>query len=217
MQGGMRFRLLTAAVSGYALGTLPFADLAARRASDGRIDLREWGSGNPGAMNAMRTLGPAVGIGVAVADAGKGVLACRLGRRLAGDAGAHLAGVAAVAGHCYPASSGFRGGKGIATSAGQLLATFPAFAPIEGLIGLGTGAVVRPGRPGRRALATTVVSCGSWIVGSVVWWRRRLPNAWGVQPTGALPLASVASTLLVLSRFWRSIRDGLPDDYAPEA
>jgi len=214
----MRFiRLAGAAITSYALGTLPFADLAARRASDGRIDLREWGSRNPGAMNAMRTVGPSVGIGVAVADAGKGVLACALGRLLAGDVGAHVGGVSAVAGHCYPAPSGFRGGKGIATSAGQLLATFPAFAPVEAIVGLGAGAIVRPGRPGRRALVTTVVSSGAWIVGSVVWWRRRLPNGWGVEPTRALPLANMASTVLVMSRFWRAIRDGLPDDYAPEA
>jgi len=210
-------RCALAAGCGYALGTIPFADLTARWASDGRIDLRDWGSGNPGAMNAMRTFGPAVGIGVAVADAGKGMLACGLGMRLAGDTGAHIGGVASVVGHCYPAPNGFRGGKGIATSAGQLLATFPAFAPLEAIVGLGMGALVRPGTPGRRALATTVAASAAWVGGTIVWWRRRLPNAWGVEPTGALPLASVASTAVVMSRFWQSIRAGLPDDYAPEA
>ena len=209
-------KLTGAAALGYALGTIPFADLAARRASEGRIDLREWGSGNPGAMNAMRTLGPATGIAVAVADAGKGLAACVAARSFAGDPGAHVAGVAAVVGHCYP-TRGRRGGKGIATSAGQLLATLPAFAPFEAVVGVTTGALVRPGRPGRRALATTVVACAAWIGGSIVWWRRRLPNGWGVEPTRALPLASAASSAVVMSRFWYSIRDGLPDDYAPEA
>ena len=209
-------KLAGATVAGYALGTIPFADLAARRESDGRIDLREWGSGNPGAMNVLLTFGPTTGIAVAVADAGKGVLACFAGRALAGDAGAHVAGVAAVVGHCYPPRSR-RGGKGIATSAGQLVATFPAFAPLEAVVGVTTGAVVRPGRPGRRALATTVVASTAWIGGSLVWWRKRLPNLWGVEPTGALPLASAASSAVIMSRFWHAIRHGLPDDYSPQA
>jgi hypothetical protein len=55
------------------------------------------------------------------------------------------------------------------------------------------------------------------MAGSVVWWRKRLPNAWGVEPTGALPLASIASTAVIASRFWHAIRSGLPDDYSPEA
>ena len=209
-------RLTGAAALGYTLGTIPFADLAARRASDGRIDLREWGSGNPGAMNAMRTLGPATGIAVAVADAAKGVVACVAGRVLGDDLGAHVGGVAAVAGHCYPPGTR-RGGKGIATSAGQLLATLPGFAPFEAVVGITTGAIVRPGRPGRRALATTIVASSAWLGGSLVWWRRNLPNGWGVEPTAALPLASAASSALVMTRFWHAIRNGLPDDYAPEA
>lgn len=210
-------RLAVCAGLGYALGTIPFANMAARRASDGRIDLHEWGSGNPGALNAMRTLGPRYGVAVAIADAAKGVLACFSGRALAGDRGGHVAGVAAVVGHCYPAQRGFRGGKGIATSAGQLLATTPVFAPIEAVVGVGTGALVRPGRPGRRALATTIVSSATWIAGATVWWRRGLSTGSGVAPTVALPLAATASSLVTMSRFWRAIRRGLPDDYAPEA
>jgi len=214
--GVMRLaRLVGAASVGYAFGTIPFADVVARRASDGRIDLREFGSRNPGAMNAMRTFGPATGIAVALADAGKGVAACAIGKALASDAGAHCGGVSAVVGHCYP--PGRRGGKGVATSAGQLVATFPAFAPFEAVVGIGTGALARPGRPGRRALATTIVACVAWVGGSVVWWRRGLPNGWGVEPTGALPLASAASSAVVMARFWHSIRHGQPDDYAPEA
>ena len=214
--GVMRLmRLVGAAGIGYGLGTIPFADLAAKRASDGRIDLREWGSRNPGAMNAMRTFGPRTGIAVALADAAKGVVACAVGKGLAADAGGHVAGVSAVVGHCYP--PGRRGGKGVATSAGQLVATFPAFAPLEAVVGIGTGALVSPGRPGRRALVTTVVASAAWVAGGVVWWRKRLPNAWGVEPTGALPLASAASSAIVMARFWDSIRRGQPDDYAPEA
>ena len=144
-------KLAGAAVAGYALGTIPFADLAARRGSDGRIDLREWGSGNPGAMNVLLTFGPTTGIAVAVADAGKGVLACFAGRALAGDTGAHVAGVAAVVGHCYPPRSR-RGGKGIATSAGQLVATFPAFAPLEA-VGRSDDGCCRPAGSARQACA----------------------------------------------------------------
>ena len=105
----------------------------------------------------------------------------------------------------------------VLTSAGQLVATFPAFAPLEAVVGVATGAVVRPGRPGRRALATTVVASTAWIGGSLVWWRKHLPNLWGVEPTGALPLASAASSAVIMSRFWHAIRHGLPDDYSPQA
>ncbi len=66
-----------------------------------------------------------------VADVGKGYAACSCGRLAGGDLGAHVAGGAAVAGHCYPVWTRFRGGKGVATSFGQCLYTFPAFAPLD--------------------------------------------------------------------------------------
>ena len=89
-----------AAAAGYLIGTLPSADIAAGLTTRGAVDLRAAGSGNPGALNALRLLGRRAGLAVTVADIGKGVAACLLGRALAGERGAHAGGVAAVAGHC---------------------------------------------------------------------------------------------------------------------
>ncbi len=208
-------RLLGAALGGYLLGTVPSSDIATHAATDGRLDLRDVGSGNPGAMNTLKTLGPAYGVAVAAADIAKGVAACTVGRCFAGANGAHVAGVASVVGHCYPAWSGFRGGgKGVATSAGQCLATFPAYAPIDIAIGI-TAAAYMP--PGRRALTATTVTASAWIAGSVIWWRKRLPNGWGPPPTAALPVASAASTAVILSRFAAAAHarreDDLGDDW----
>lgn len=122
-------RLLSAAVGGYLLGTAPSSDVACRLATGGSVDLRSSGSSNPGGMNARRVLGRRVGAAVVAADIAKGVAACGWGRWSGGDLGAHLAGVAAVIGHCYPLWTRFHGGKGVATSFGQCVYTFPAYNP----------------------------------------------------------------------------------------
>ena len=188
-------RLIAAATTGYALGTIPSADVAARLATRGATDLRDAGSGNPGAVNAMAVLGKGWGYGVLIADVTKGAAACATGRRLAGAVGAHVGGTAAVVGHCLPVWNGFRGGKGVAASAGQCLATFPAYFPID------LGVALATARWRRQALAATVAASVTWVGAGVVWWRRGWPNLWGPQPSAALPLAAVATSGVILSRF----------------
>lgn len=206
-------RLFGAAVAGYALGNITFADVVARHVSDGRIDLREWGSRNPGTMNALGVLGPRLGIAVAVGDLSKGTVACSIGRRLAGTNGAHVGGIAAVIGHCYPAWQGFEGGKGIATSGGQCLGTMPVYFPADLAIAICSTAAMRPGSPGgQRSLVATAIPATLWIAAGALWWRRGWPNAWGPSPTAALPLANLASAAVVLSRFALAIRRGHPDE-----
>jgi acyl phosphate:glycerol-3-phosphate acyltransferase len=193
-------RALGAAVLGYVAGTLPSADLAARLAARRReaVDLRSSGSGNPGAANAIALLGPRWGYGVMAADIAKGALAAVAGRRLAGGTGAHTAGVAAVVGHCYPVWNGFRGGKGVAASVGQCVATFPAWTVPDLAL---AGAVAGSPWWRRRALAATAASSGAWTAAALVWWRRGWPNLWGPPPTAALPLAAAASSAVILARF----------------
>ena len=192
-------RLGGAAVVGYLLGTLPSADLAARAATRGRTDLRLVGSGNPGAANAIKVLGPRWGYVVMGADIGKGALAGRLGQRIAGSGdGAHLGAVAAVVGHCWPVWTGGRGGKGVATSVGQCAVTFPAWSLADLTVAAATAASPRWKQ---RAFAATAVSSTAWVAAAVLWWRRQLPNAWGPPPTGALPLAAAASSAVILQRF----------------
>ncbi|MGH3065944.1 MAG: glycerol-3-phosphate acyltransferase [Gaiellaceae bacterium] len=202
-------RLLTASAVGYLVGTLPSADVASRVAARGRVDLRASGSRNPGGVNAFRLLGSTAGRAVIVVDVLKGFTACSLGKAAAGDNGAHVAGVSAVLGHCYPAWNGFRGGKGIATSFGQCLYTFPAAAPMD--IALAIGIARIPGLR-RKGLVSTAVASGTWLAASLVWWKRRLPNSWGPPPSLALPLANAATLLIIGSRFALALRRGHSDD-----
>lgn len=189
---------MLAAVTGYLLGTIPVADLVARRAPGGPVDLRSVGSGNPGGANALRTLGRRAGYTVMGGDIAKGAAAATLGRAVAGPMGAQLGGVASVVGHCYPVWTRFRGGKGVAASVGQCLATFPAYFPVDLAVAAGTAAVPRWKQ---RAFAATVVASGCWVVGATVWWRRQWPNLWGPPPTAALPIGAVASSAVIILRF----------------
>ena len=191
-------RVVAAATVGYLAGTIPSADVAARLASDGATDLRAEGSGNPGATNVIRLLGPRWGYSVMAADVGKGVAACVAGRMISGDVGAHVGGSAAVIGHCFPVWNGFRGGKGVATSVGQCLATFPPYTPIDLAV---AAATTTSARWKRRASAATWAASVCWVGGAVLWWRKRLPNWWGPKPTAALPIAACASSAVVLYRF----------------
>jgi glycerol-3-phosphate acyltransferase PlsY len=206
------FRLLVAAGAGYLLGTVPSADIASRLATGGRVSLRSSGSRNPGAVNAGRVLGNTAGRAVTVADVGKAYAACATGRAVAGDLGAHVAGVAAVVGHCYPAWNGFDGGKGVATSFGQCLYTFPVAAP--GDLALAIGVARIPGLP-RPGIVSTAVASGGWLLMSFVWWRRRLPNSWGPKPSAALFVANCATVGVIASRFVAAHRRGHPDELEP--
>jgi glycerol-3-phosphate acyltransferase PlsY len=188
-------RVLGATAIGYALGALPSADIAARAASRGRrLDLRAEGSGNPGALNAAQVLGWRWGLSVLAADMGKGALAGLLGRRIAADVGAYSAAAAAIAGHVAPPRHGFRGGKGIATSAGACLAVFPAYFPVDAAVAT-VSAVTS-----RNAGSAIRMSCAAWTTAAVLWWRRQLPNAWGPTPSAALPAFAAAGSLLILAR-----------------
>lgn len=202
-RSGHLARLAGAAVAGYLMGTIPSADLAARAATAGQADLRASGSGNPGAANAMAVLGTGWGLGVMAADVGKGTAACLIGRQVAGDDGAHLAGTAAVVGHCYPVWNGFKGGKGVAASAGQCLATFPGYFAID--LGVAALSVSSP-KWKQRAFAATAAASVCWVGAGVAWARNGWPNAWGPEPTMALPLAAAASSAVILDKFRRAAR-----------
>ncbi|MEM1418486.1 MAG: glycerol-3-phosphate acyltransferase, partial [Myxococcota bacterium] len=116
----------------YLLGSVSFGLLAARRAG---VDLRAVGSGNVGATNVGRALGKATGRRVLALDLLKGCLAMLGPLLLRGATSpvAAAAGVAAVAGHCWPVFHGFRGGKGAATGLGVLLVAVPIAGALAGL------------------------------------------------------------------------------------
>ena len=117
-----------AVVAAYVLGTFPSAILIAR--ANG-IDIATFGSGNPGASNVTRALGWRKGAWVYGLDALKGALAAGLGLWVDGRPLAYLCGAAAIAGHMFPATRRFRGGKGVATGSGVLLVLYPIIAPLS--------------------------------------------------------------------------------------
>ncbi len=127
---------------GYVLGSIPFALIITRWRRG--IDVRRVGSGNPGASNVWRSAGPMLGLSVLVLDCGKGATAVIVARRmgLALDAQA-LAGLAAIAGHVWPVWLKFRGGKGVATSAGVFTVLMPWAMACATLVFVSTVALTR--------------------------------------------------------------------------
>jgi len=115
-------------VFGYALGSVPFAFLLARRAG---IDVRVAGSGNVGAANVLRTSGMPLGVAVMALDISKGAAAVLTAHAAAaGLTSMAIAGASAVVGHIYPVWLGFKGGKGVAVAAG----VFGILAPLATII-----------------------------------------------------------------------------------
>jgi glycerol-3-phosphate acyltransferase PlsY len=108
---------------GYLLGSIPFGLLLTRAAGLG--DIRAIGSGNIGATNVLRTGRRGLAAATLILDAAKGALAVLLAGRWGGEPAALLAGLAAVLGHMFPVWLRFRGGKGVATGLGVLLAADP--------------------------------------------------------------------------------------------
>lgn len=103
----------------YLLGSISWSVLLVRLLQG--MDVRSVGSGNAGATNVMRAAGKKAGVAVLLLDVGKGIAAVAVPRTL--DAPPAVVGGAAVAvvlGHVFPVFFGFRGGKGVATSAGAL-------------------------------------------------------------------------------------------------
>ena len=125
---------LAAVLVGYLLGSIPFGLVLTRLAGLG--DIRAIGSGNIGATNVLRTGNRALAAATLLLDVGKGAAAVLLGRHFGPEVAA-LAGGSALVGHLFPVWLRFKGGKGVATGLGVLLAA---------------------------SLFTGVATCASWIL-----------------------------------------------------
>lgn len=170
-----------AAAGGYALGSVSFALLFARARG---VDLRQVGSGNLGATNASRALGRRAGVFIYVLDALKGFLPAG-GVYWATDdlTAASAAGAGAFAGHLLPLWHGFRGGKGVATLSGAMLALAPLAAVAAGLALAAT------------ILLTRMISAGSIVFGVVLG-----PAAWVLgAPRPVFLLAALGGLALVIT------------------
>lgn len=158
---------LTAALA-YLLGSVPFGIVMARLFGLG--DLRAIGSGNIGATNVLRTGNKLAAALTLIGDAGKGGAAVLLARGLLGEDAGQVAGLAAFLGHCFPVWLGFRGGKGVATFLGTLLALSLPLGLAACATWLAAAAV---GRMSSLAALVAAVSAPLWAL-----WLR--PDAWAL-------------------------------------
>jgi glycerol-3-phosphate acyltransferase PlsY len=112
--------LILVGVLGYLLGSVPFGIVITRALGLG--DLRAIGSGNIGATNVLRTGHKGAALATLLLDAGKGAIAVLVARIAVGEDAAQVAGGMAFLGHLFPVWLGFKGGKGVATFLGTLIA-----------------------------------------------------------------------------------------------
>lgn len=129
-----------AAILGYLLGSVPFGLVLTRLAGYG--DIRKIGSGNIGATNVLRTGNKPLALATLILDSGKGAIAVLLAGWFGPDL-AVLAGGGAMLGHTFPVWLKFRGGKGVATALGTLLAIAPLVGLLSCLSWLAAAAITR--------------------------------------------------------------------------
>jgi len=174
-------QIVIAIVSGYLLGSIPFALLLTRSRG---VDLRRVGSHNLGAANVLRTVGVTRAVAVMLLDAAKGATAVVVARLLTADLIVIMtAGLAAILGHVYPAWIGFRGGKGVAASAGVFAMVAPFATAIAALVFVVT------------ILVTRFISAGS-IAGALA----LAVATFAVSAPGPVVVGAVAAALLVMHR-----------------
>ena len=112
--------LIAIGIGAYLLGSIPFGVVVTRAMGLG--DVRQIGSGNIGATNVLRTGNKGAALATLLLDAGKGAVAVLIARTFAGEDAAQLAALASFLGHLFPVWLRFKGGKGVATFIGTLLA-----------------------------------------------------------------------------------------------
>jgi glycerol-3-phosphate acyltransferase PlsY len=128
--------LIVCVILAYLIGSISPSTLFGKWIA--HIDIREHGSGNAGATNTLRVLGPRVAVLVLLLDILKGMLAIAIAWNVGhgGPWTTYLSGLAVIVGHNWPVFFGFRGGKGVATTIGVLLLTMPTPALLAGLIAI---------------------------------------------------------------------------------
>lgn len=182
---------LIAAVVGYGLGAVNPAAIVARVFG---VDLRATGSGNPGATNVGRALGPRWAVLVGFLDVLKGFVPAVLFSHFVGQTAGEVAGIAAVVGHITSPYLKGRGGKGVATTLGAILGVAPLLA-IPVLLAFGVGVLIWH-RVGLGAMLGAVALIVSGLVGWFAGWTDE-PDMW----------FAVVLGVLVLVRHQRNLRD----------
>ena len=177
--------LTIVAVLAYLLGSIPFGLVITRAMGLG--DLRAIGSGNIGATNVLRTGNKGAALATLILDAAKGGIAVLVARWAVGEDGAQLAALCSFLGHLFPVWLGFKGGKGVATFLGTLI----ALAWPVGLAACGTWAVV--------AAVTRISSLAALAAAA-------LSSLWVFMfDRGSMFFLVMILTLLVYLRHWKNL------------
>lgn len=131
----MVWRIILSVAIGYLLGCFSGAEFIGKRFA--HINIREYGSGNPGTTNMLRTAGLKYAVPTLVIDVVKAVLASLIGMWLVGGTlGAAIGGYACILGHSFPVFKKFKGGKGVAAFAGVMIVLNPLLGSILLALGL---------------------------------------------------------------------------------
>lgn len=183
--------IVVAAIAAYLIGSMPTAGFLARLRG---IDLRSVGSGNPGTNNALRTGGAALAASVLVIEAAKGFAALWVAFSIAGEPGAIVGGVAAVAGNVFNIWYRFSGGKGLGISLGVLAAAWPWVLPVC------VGLIVLAARITRSAGLAALTAMAGLVTSALVWtW-----STGGLAGTGpGLAALAVGLTAIMGWKHWR--------------
>ncbi len=205
--------ILTAALAGYAIGSVPTAVWLGRLWG---VDLLRDGSGNPGANNARRLGGHTLAILILIIEVAKGLTAVVVGLAIGGEAatiGGEAAGLAAglgaVAGNVYNVWHRFKGGKGLGISGGVILGLWPAAFPFVVLTLVLACLLTRSTGIG------TLVTLGAALVGAFAWDSTGLDNPWGLVDPVLLVLLVIGVGLIIGPRHWSDARNRLRSPVRP--
>jgi len=171
------WKIVLAVVIAYALGNISPSIIQGKLHG---IDIKKEGSGNAGTTNTLRVLGKKAAVITLVIDVLKGVAAVFIGNALAGEQAGYLCALAVFCGHIWPALYGFKGGKGVATAFGALLA-------VNWALGLSALAIVALG-----VIVTMKMSVGS-ILGAATF-----PLVcWFIEP-GFIAIGTVMAVIILV-------------------
>lgn len=180
MTGGDWTAIIACAMLAYLCGSIPFGLIFSHLGGHG--DIRDIGSGNIGATNVLRTGSKKLALATLICDVLKGFFPVLIAWRFGADE-ATAAAVGATLGHIFPVWLGFKGGKGVATAGGVLLAYAWPLALAAALTWIAMALLFR---------YSSLAAVTAAIVTSVY--------AWVVRPQGIAPLAVLAIALIVI---WR--------------
>ena len=172
-------------IGAYLIGSVPFAVVISKLF--GLADPRSYGSGNPGATNVLRSGNKAAALLTLLGDAAKGWFAVWLAARWVHEPiPLACVTIAVFLGHLFPIFLGFKGGKGVATAFGVLLAVQPIVALLTTIAWLGTAVIFR--FSSLAAIVSAVLAPLIYVVAGQYVWQANLPMSLAISAIGLLLL-----------------------------